>query len=129
MSEQRANNQHGYTLMDRNDTPLLKWEDILDIIHTNRLELLGRSSEQRRVYREFREKIELEWESLRDYVLCTKFSFNTCIGPNGKLSSLAAPNQESVKKILPNDFPYHFEDGKLAANLTKITACVMIINY
>lgn len=98
--------------MDQDHTPLLKWDDIVNIIRDDRLELLGRSQEQRRVYREFRARIENEWESLRDYILCSKLDIQSCIGSTGKLAATKFSIVSPLMKILPNDFPYNFEEGK-----------------
>ncbi len=57
----------------------LPWPTLQSIILSpdpNELSRLARSEEQQRIYRKCRADIQNEWESIYDYLLCTKFGFD-----------------------------------------------------
>lgn len=73
-----AGNSEGASLASRLRRIPLSWSELKEIVlspDVNDLARLARSEEQERYYRTRRADINGEWESLYDYLLCTKFGF------------------------------------------------------
>lgn len=108
----------------------LAWSELQSIIGANELHKLARSEEQKLTYQKARSKIESEWESIYDYILCTKFNFpinNDEVHNSEKKRS--KPTLEEWRSMLKksgndradddntrivlslNDFPYYFDQG------------------
>lgn len=102
------------------DCPLLYWVDIKNIIDSDRLELLGRSKEQQYVYDNFRKSLSLEWQSMRDYLMVSKFNFTSMESEDGKMKAVREitdsrdcndKSNTSQLALHLNDFSYNFEPG------------------
>ena len=92
--------------------PLLHWQEIKDIISRNKLQLLGRSPSQHESYMKFSTGIKSKWVSVVDYLLNSKFDFDSELDPNTGKLKVNRPEQYEIKTLLTiNDFPYHFADG------------------
>lgn len=100
----------------------LSWDSILQIISTNRLHCLRRSTEQQQTYVQYLEEMKIRWVHPVDHILHTKFQFErVVIGADAQEkeeSSIryeASPKlhqvSESIIKLCPNDFPYHLEEN------------------
>jgi len=103
----------------------LSWPELQTIISAGDLHKLARSEEQEQTYCKARSKIKDEWESIYDYLLCTKFQFLAEEGAGQKKRS--KPTFEEWRSMMKlgkndmhnktrtvlclNDFPYYFEEG------------------
>eukprot|EP01038_Epipyxis_sp_PR26KG_P009976 gene9976-13418_t len=117
------------TVIERSDKiPLLYWHDILTIIETNRLELLGRSEDQQKTYNSFREQLLTQWKSIKDYLLVKKFTYDVEIGDDG-LKIALIPNDREIfsLQLHINDYPYHFEHGVIHYILWKLNSEIVQI--
>ena len=112
-----ANNDEA---LNRSCETALSWSTLRSIILSSDLVKLARSEEQKLVYREGRERIYSEWESIYDYLLCSKFGFEETIQTAGK--KLSNPTFERLKsqssisykiqmQLCLNDYPYYIESG------------------
>ena len=99
------------TVHTRRAYPLLYWKDIKNIVISNRLEEMGRSDQQQSVYDDFQATIKQQYCSMRDFILITKFNYNT-IQKEDKLAADAGMPSGHIKITLNrNDYPYNFEEG------------------
>lgn len=100
--------------VDRLRDKILSFSEIKCIVNENRLELLGRSSEQQKQYLVFiQEVIPLSWVSISDYLLATKFDLDV-ESDNQNMKKVKRPlssGNKIILKLFKNDFPYHFEKG------------------
>lgn len=64
--------------------PELPWSEILRIIASEEIHLLGRSKDQQVSYDKFRYKLREEWKSTRDYILVSKFGYEEILTDIGK---------------------------------------------
>lgn len=108
-----------------NDRPFSKrsisWEDAVDIILSNRLDLLARNRKQEEEYSVYRDTLKQTWVSAADYVLHSKFdfpkekttvSYGKCSGEH--LWTVTRPLEVldvAITRLCLNDFPYNFENG------------------
>ena len=95
--------------MDRIDFPMLSWPDVKVIIEDGALEKLGRSADQQCKYVEFRDNLQINWETVTDYLLVSKMDFAKELAENGKMRAVR-PSTIEIRTILSrNDFSYNFE--------------------
>jgi hypothetical protein len=98
----------------------LSWESILQIISTNRLHCLRRSTEQQKIYLQYLDEMKIRWVHPVDHILHTKFQFErVAIGSevqekeDSSIRYEASPKlhqvSEPIIKLCPNDFPYHLD--------------------
>eukprot|EP00956_Cyclotella_meneghiniana_P017175 scaffold27743_cov65-Cyclotella_meneghiniana.AAC.1 len=104
--------------LNRSCQTALSWSTLRTIILSSDLVKLARSEEQKLVYRNGRERIHSEWESIYDYLLCAKFGFEEIVQTAGKKRSnptfeqLKSQSSNSYKmQLCLNDYPYHMESG------------------
>lgn len=110
--------------MDRVSIPLLTWDEVTKIIQKGELEKLGRSNEQHHEYVEFMDQIKNNYASVVDYLLISKFQFDSeCV--NGKVAAIRSPAQQGRLLLATNDFPYNFEDGIQHFVLWKLGGAVL----
>ena len=64
--------------------PTLSWIRVKDIISSGDLHLLGRSQDQQIHYDDFSDRLKYEWQSVRDYILVTKFGYYQTVSQIGK---------------------------------------------
>lgn len=124
-------------------TPL-SWPELKSIIlspNVDDLSKLARSEEQSRSYQRWRADMKDEWETIYDYLLCTKFGYDWIwaddaqVGIDGgcrtnnsectrfkrSMKPLSPQRQQQLQhdactsnpqlKLCRNDFPYYFEQG------------------
>jgi hypothetical protein len=100
----------------------LSWESILQIISTNRLHCLRRSTEQQKIYLQYLDEMKVRWVHPVDHILHTKFQFERVVtGAEDRVKEdlfiryEASPKlhqvSDSIIKLCPNDFPYHLEEN------------------
>jgi Protein of unknown function (DUF3605) len=103
-------------------TKPLQWDEIVDIIYEQRdLPKMSRSRQQQFDYELFKRNTLLQWKSMTDFVLCTKFSniFTKKIVDNSEHGPrfVADPPIDrlppglTLNKLVKNDFPYYMADG------------------
>ena len=109
--------------LNRSCQSALSWSDLKTIIGASDLVKLARSEEQKVVYRKGRDAIHNQWDSIYDYLLCTKFGFmKTTNQLTGKQRSeptfeeLRAQRGNSLKteyrmQLCLNDYPYYLKSG------------------
>jgi hypothetical protein len=88
----------------------LLWSQIKQIIDDNQLELLKRSDDDQTRYKDYISHLLQRWDTIKDYLLVTKFGFKERTNENGKLQAAFVKNEIIIKLHL-NDFPYDFEIG------------------
>lgn len=91
----------------------LNFSTIKEHVSTGNLHKLGRSPKQKHIYALFKQKITRDWSSVAHFILAKVFSLKTTReASDGKLviNSEALP-QNSVKRLVPNDFPYNVENN------------------
>jgi hypothetical protein len=99
----------------------LSWKQVKDIILAGDLHLLGRSSSQQETYDRFRKQVKEEWETLSDYLFSTKLGYEKTISSStGKYMAFKPLSSLEKLVLLPNDFPYNFEDGIIHFILWKV---------
>ena len=110
----------------------ISWVDLSTIISTSALHLLGRSNTAQTVYLSHSEDILAIWASPADFLLHTKFGLKIDAPPSRAQDPSLDPSRITTKqtvttplsfhtlKLLPNDFPYHFENGVRHYCLWKI---------
>jgi len=91
----------------------MEWNEVKNIINTNKLEFLGRNEEQQKVYEEFRQDILLKYENVSQYLYITKFNFNSNINNNNNKLIAIRPDNIDINKtyLYLNDFPYNFNNN------------------
>lgn len=100
------------------------WEELHHIIvQEQNLAKLSRSVAQEQDYQRALGQLRQEWKSTKDYILHTKFNLPKRLDKESQLYSVdeeetppgAATNQggqhETLRRIVPNDFPYFCEPG------------------
>ncbi|KAL7491967.1 hypothetical protein ACHAWT_001216, partial [Skeletonema menzelii] len=70
-----SHSHHDRAVAARSRCSPLTWPELQTIISAGDLHKLVRSEEQEQTYCKARSKIKNEWESIYDYLLCTKFKF------------------------------------------------------
>ena len=85
------------------------WEELLQIIQADRIDLLGRSIEEIKRYRKETAMIKAKYASVEDYILIRRFERKS-VEKQGKL---AAVRDADSKKIVvhENDFSYYTDHG------------------
>lgn len=96
------------------DTPL-QWKEIQQIVLVERnFDRLTRSEAQQRNYELSKRRIQGEWASIHDCVLCTKFEIPFEVQHSG-LKRAIRENRDDKRSprtaLCRNDFPYCFEDS------------------
>ena len=98
------------------------WDELVDILfHQKILAKLSRSVEQQYIYELHKQKVLLQWDSMKDYVLYTKFP-NVFTRVEGNIVDSSQPRRwkidppvESISTthlaLVKNDFPYYMEDN------------------
>ena len=103
------------------------WDELVDILlHQKILAKLSRSEEQQYIYELYKQKVLLQWETMTDYVLYTKFPNvftkveSTSVAVDSSQSQLQQrrwkidPPVESISTtrlaLVKNDFPYYMEN-------------------
>lgn len=106
--------QYGYR------TEKAKWSELVQIVNVDRdIPRLSRSQQQQHHYEVFRYHLKEQYQSGTDYILITKFGYESVLDPkNGKWQAVMPPSNissddvPSTQKILIlNDFPYYVEDS------------------
>ena len=95
------------------NTIKLTWTELKVIINRGDLHVLGRSVIQQLEYDSFCEAIKAEWVSIADYLLHSKFNipYTSETSSSKKLVDRSSYNKsEVITKLLPNDFPYYFDE-------------------
>jgi hypothetical protein len=95
----------------RRHYPMLSWLIIKQIINEGGLEKLGRSLLQHEKYVEFCDQLRLSWNSVTDFIMCSKLSFTQITLSNGKWAAERSELIERRSVLIRNDFPYNFEPG------------------
>ena len=120
---EELNRREAEALINRLRTTPLTWSELQTIIlspNTDDLSKLARSEEQTNTYRKSRTAIHNEWESIYDYILCTKFGFEWAEVEDTKKRRSTPTFQEYQQqkttgeiqlKLCLNDFPYYFASG------------------
>ncbi len=131
-----AMSENDYVTMNRLRRTTISWSELKSIIMSSSVDdlaKLARSEEQSRTYQRWREDNKNEWESIYDYLLCTKFGFqwvwvdvqvesdgtNKRLKRSVKSSPPEHPQQShemevacnSQLRLCLNDFPYYFAPG------------------
>ena len=108
----------------------ISFDTLCEIIHTNRLDLLGRSREQHDRYIQFIEETNAEWDTIADYILCNRFGLplDNTLGNTDKKRALRPFGQQYIGKLylLENEFPYHFDPRIKHYCLWKVAGVVSI---
>jgi hypothetical protein len=98
----------------------MTWDELVDIITVqNALEKLVRSEEKQREYMAFVNDLKLEWASVSDHILCSKFPkiFTKQLDKSTQRYVAHPPIKDVVSSgnsymaVVRNDFPYHMENG------------------
>mmetsp|Transcript_3857 Transcript_3857/g.7966 ORF Transcript_3857/g.7966 Transcript_3857/m.7966 type:complete len:208 (-) Transcript_3857:276-899(-) len=94
----------------------LSWEDCAIYIRTEQYDKLGRMPEDILVYREFRDKVVEEYETIGDYVAVQVFGLETETNfmSSHKRKAVWPSDFNAGEPMLvfrENDFPYSLEDG------------------
>jgi hypothetical protein len=109
--------------LNRSCQSALSWSTLKSIILSSDLVKLARSEEQKHIYRQGRNRIRDQWDSMYDYLLCVKFGFEETINEiSGKKRSKpcfevlktqwGSESVTSYKMVLClNDYPYYLEHG------------------
>ena len=97
------------------------WEDLKQIILVEQnLAKLSRSTAQQMDYERFRRRLNQEWRSIYDYILCTKLGFSESAtstkdedgGSTQRCCDIELEHISEVRTALvENDFPYNMEPG------------------
>jgi len=104
-------------------TPMT-WPELQSIIlspNLDDLSKLARSEEQQITYRKCRANIKNEWESIYDYLLCTKFDFDwewveVEVGGSGPVD---APSQSSIQRKRRSKPTFQEYQNELRRNLNN----------
>ena len=92
----------------------ITWTDVKAIVSSGSLELLGRSAQQQSEYDSWRAQNRLEWQTIGDFILVTKFGQTMAADPvSNKKIAVSTSHLETRVIISENDFPYNFEAGIL----------------
>jgi Protein of unknown function (DUF3605) len=97
------------------------WEELIDIIVRQKdLAKLSRSQQQQYNYEVYKQTILQQWDTMTDYVLCTKFPHvftkTLCIQQDTSRQKRwkADPSLQSITtthiQLIKNDFPYYLEN-------------------
>ena len=99
------------------------WEELVDIVlHQNDLAKLSRSQEQQYKYELYKQNLLLEWDTMTDYVLYTKFpnvftkvECSIVVDSSQQRRWKVHPPIESISAtrvaLVKNDFPYFMDDN------------------
>ena len=108
----------------------MSFDTLCEIIHTNRLELLGRSREQHHRYIQFIAETNVESDSIADYIICNRFGLplETTPGNTDKKRALRPIGNQYIGQLylLENEFPYHFDPRMTHYCLWKVGGVVSI---
>jgi hypothetical protein len=109
--------------LNRSCETALSWSTLRSIILSSDLVKLARSEEQKLTYRRGREKINSEWDSIYDYLLCKKFGFDE-VSDESTRKKRSDPTFDTLKSqwdkepnnsyhmvLCLNDYPYYLEPG------------------
>lgn len=94
-------------------TSRFTWQDLKHIILEEKdLARLARSEKDQLEYQVFRHFVGLEYRSILDFLLITKFDFQTAL-INDKLQTAQTIKESGVRRtmLVKNDFPYYTEEG------------------
>ncbi len=96
-------------------TTKLTWEDLVQIIEVEaKVQKLTRSLTQQREYEVFRHHVKEQYLSMVDYLLISKFDFESIPAEDGNPKRKAHPCLQDSKEakiiLVENDFPYFIED-------------------
>jgi hypothetical protein len=104
-------------------TTRCSWDEFVDIIlHQKILAKISRSEEQQYIYELHKQKVLLQWDTMTDYVLYTKFpnvftkvESTVVVDSSQPRRWKIDPPVESISTthlaLVKNDFPYYMEDN------------------
>lgn len=110
-------------IMNTNSRYSKSFNEISNLISMNRLEELGRNQFQEQQYQRIKKKIELQWDSISDYILYNIFHFPYLITSHDNKRKVIRPLPSwanGLIRIVPNDFPYNFQSDVKHYLLWKI---------
>jgi len=90
----------------------LQWEELVHVIHSKQPWLLGRLSNDYKIYRNQLQKITEEYSTVGDYLKCRFFQYDFQLDQNGKKWSISSTSHQTKKEcFVENDFPYSLATG------------------
>ena len=105
-------------MTEKNAIPM-SWDEVKEITESYKRSSsedlrwkLGRSPSDLKAYLEAIERIKEQYVTVSDYIKVSKFNFEQETVSSGKLRSVSPPDfNETVKRLVMNDFPYNFAPG------------------
>jgi Protein of unknown function (DUF3605) len=90
------------------------WPELVQIVNVDRdIPRMSRSRSQQHAYEVFRHHMKEQYQSGTDFILISKFGFDSARNRDGKWQAIPQLGdvENSQKILVPNDFPYFVEDS------------------